>query len=497
MIFGVIGGLQKQASRVPTIPFSEWFGTLITRDIALEWAGVGVVSVVLGVCTLIAASLPLQWPIFFVLAALCPLVVILIGDVRKLLLGIIIIEIPIQLDVYLYYQEDAAALGALGGLNLSITTLCLAILYILWLAELLAKQATLRPALIRMCLPAATYLAAVGLSITVAHNVDLAIFEIFLLLQTFLLYVYIVNSVRTRQDVLFLVTMLLINLIVVSLIIFGVSLVGHSIRFAGIWVRINAGRPAGTLGGSNIAASYIGLLLTPALSVLLTPARQLYKRLAAVAFGLGGIALFLTLSRGGSFAFIIAVTLFVLLVWHRGWLSLKIPFAISIVAVLVFLISLEALLDRVLQASTSALSRIPLMKLALLIIEDRPFLGVGANNFGIVVEQYVPVGLSGEWIYTVHNKYLLVWAEAGLGALTAFIWFLGATIHRGWQCWQRRDRLLSPLALGFTAALVGHMLHMNIDIFNSRPQVQLLWLIAGLITAMYRIDEGTDDKAAN
>jgi hypothetical protein len=35
--------------------------------------------------------------------------------------------------------------------------------------------------------------------------------------------------------------------------------------------------------------------------------------------------------------------------------------------------------------------------------------------------------------------------------------------------------------------------HMFIDIFNSRPQVQLLWLVAGLITAMRNMSMQPDD----
>jgi O-antigen ligase len=127
------------------------------------------------------------------------------------------------------------------------------------------------------------------------------------------------------------------------------------------------------------------------------------------------------------------------------------------------------------------------MKLGLRVIMDNPVLGVGVNNFPIVMKQYIRQEFGRAWLYAVHNKYLLVWAEAGIGGLLAFIWFLLATIRRGWDCWNLKDRFLSPLALGFTAAIAGQMVHMFVDVFNSRPQVQLLWLVAGLITAMRSI----------
>src|SRR5439155_18314025 len=95
--------------------------------------------------------------------------------------------------------------------------------------------------------------------------------------------------------------------------------------------------------------------------------------------------------------------------------------------------------------------------------------------------------------YTVHNKYLLVWSEAGIGALLAFLWFLGSTLRRGWSLWRRDDPLLSPLALGLTAGIIGQTVHMSVDIFQSRPQIQLLWLVAGLLVAMQNVARETRD----
>jgi hypothetical protein len=40
------------------------------------------------------------------------------------------------------------------------------------------------------------------------------------------------------------------------------------------------------------------------------------------------------------------------------------------------------------------------------------------------------------------------------------------------------------------AGLIGHMFHLSVDIFRHRPQVQLLWLIAGLIAAIRLVVDG-------
>jgi len=330
----------------------------------------------------------------------------------------------------------------------------------------------------------------------VARDVELSLFEVFLLLQMFLLYVYIIGTVRSRQDVLFIVTMLLIGLVLESVVMIGLQSFGQNFNIAGVSSRIDVSkgaiglgyRIAGTVGSPNVAASYLSLLLAPAISLLLTRLGRWYKWLAALAFGLGGAALLLTLSRGGWVSFTFSITILCLLAWRRGWLPRSVTLTIGVVAVLLCLLFGDVIVARLVGYDLgSAQSRVPLMKLGLRVIMDNPVLGVGVNNFPIVMKQYIRQEFGRAWLYAVHNKYLLVWAETGIGGLLAFIWFLLATIRRGWDCWNLKDRFLSPLAFGFTAAIAGQMVHMFVDVFNSRPQVQLLWLVAGLITAMRSI----------
>jgi O-antigen ligase len=129
------------------------------------------------------------------------------------------------------------------------------------------------------------------------------------------------------------------------------------------------------------------------------------------------------------------------------------------------------------------------MKLALRVIADNPILGVGANNLPIRLDDYAGLEMSGEWLYAVHNKYLLVWAEQGTLGLLAYLAFLLATLRNAWRCWKRSHSTLSPLALGLMAGLIGFMVHMAVDLFRDRPLLQLLCVVSGLITAMLPIVE--------
>jgi putative inorganic carbon (HCO3(-)) transporter len=487
MAFWRANRLQKQAGWVPGL-------TVLTRPgRALQGIIAGtVLGVVLGIYTLGLSSLPPRLVPLFILAVLCPVIVLVVGNVRRLLLAAILLDIPLSIDMHLGYNFEAAALNAIGGLSVSITTISLLILYALWLGESLGGiKHHFRPKIWKSTtLSLAAYLAITGLSVVVARDVMLSLYEIVLLVQTFLLYIYIVATVRTRHDLLFIVTMLLLGLVLESMVMIGLKFVGHSISFAGISASMIGSRVGGTFGSPNAAASYLALFLAAAGGVLLTHLRRPYKWLAALAFGLGVVALIFTLSRGGWIGFVLSVIILCLLAWRRGWLSLSARLVIICSVLIISVLFQHTISARLLGAQPGAATaegRLIMMELALKVIEDNPILGVGANNFALTIEQYATSQFSGAWLHVVHNKYLLVWAETGLGGLIAFLLFLAITIRWGWQCSRLNDRLLAPLALGLMAAILGQMAHMFLDLFNGRAQVQGLWVVASLITVISNI----------
>ena len=103
----------------------------------------------------------------------------IVSTFEKILLAIILIEIPIHWDVYLDQQQDEAALGALGGLNVSVTTVCLALLYGTWLPKAAVRRTPLSANVLRAILPATIYAAVVGVAIVGAYSVKLSLFELF------------------------------------------------------------------------------------------------------------------------------------------------------------------------------------------------------------------------------------------------------------------------------------------------------------------------------
>ena len=471
----------------------------VDRDALLPLAAAGGLGIALGAYAVGISTLESRWLVLLLVAVLGPCVAIIAGNFRKLLLAVLLLDVPLQIDTHLNFRTELAELGALGGWNVSITTVMLLGLYALWTMELLARTGSAAGPSFRVSAPLGLYVMVAALSILVSYDTELAGVEVFLLAQMFLVYLYVVSTVRTRHDLLFVVTLLVAGLALEGMLMIALRFAGETIRIPGLMARVDVSAAAqgqsyrlgGTIGGANPAAAYLSLLLGPTLGILLTPLGRPYKWLALAALGFGTLGLILTLSRGGWLAFALTATIVAGLAIWRGWLSPSVPFVAAGVAALLVLALQDIIVARLVEDDEgSARSRIPLMALAWRIIEDHVLFGVGANNFALVMQEYVTPNFApyrGDWLFVVHNKYLLVWAETGLVGLVAFVGFLAATLLTGWRGWQLRDRLLSPLALGFTAAIVAHLVHMAVDLFSGRPQVQTLWLSAALLAVIDRL----------
>jgi putative inorganic carbon (hco3(-)) transporter len=434
----------------------------------------------------------LSW---LVLALLSPYLALRVGYVQKALFAILILDIPFQLGTHFFYRDADALSGALAGLSVSATTFALFGLYASWFIRALESRSNKSSPYARLNLPLLLYLGFTALSLVVARDLRLSGFELFLLLQMYLVFLYVANFVRSRQEVLFVVFFLLLGCLMESLVMIALGFAGVP---SGLWgplhIRVDTQvngeftRVGGTVGSPNEAGAYLSLMLSLAISLLFTPAGRKYKLLAAAVLAFGGTALIFTFSRGAWISVVVAIVLFCLSLWRRNGSSLKAPVALLAILFISYLPFHSAIKARLLADDNgSAESRIPLMNLAFRIIADNPILGVGSNNFSAVMDGYLTSEFRQGFLYTVHNKYLLVWAEVGFAGLLAYLAFLFGALRKGWACWRQNDGILSTIALGLTAALVGNMVHQSVDIFHDRAVTQSLWLVAGLLFAMHGI----------
>lgn len=414
--------------------------------------------------------------------------------VRRWLLAVMILDIPLQCGTHLAFRPDAALLGAIEGFDVSITLIALAGLWIGWIFS--ARAANEK---IHICIhwPIVAYTIIATASWFAATDGTLALFQIFLLAQMLLFYIYVSSNVQFRKEIAGIVWLLLAGAAIESLLVLAMAMTGSDfaiLRHVGIKTSMDTPgpgggitRPGGSAGSPNYTSAYLGMMMTLAVCVWQTEALRRWRSLAAVVFLFGAAALACTFSRGGWIAVALSLAILGVARWKRSGLTRKTAaaFVAGLILAALFLfvpnpISARALGDD----EGSAHSRIPLMHLAMRVIEANPLLGVGANNFGTVMNEYAGSEFRQEWIYTVHNQFLLVCAETGVFGLVAYLWILLSMIRQGWRVWKFGDELFSTLALCIVASVCGLMSHMLVDIFSGRAIVQLVWLFAALLTAM-------------
>lgn len=449
------------------------------------------VGAVIGSLSAVASSVPLADFLFVALPLMAPFAFIialrLFGGLQRLLIAVMLVDLSLGIDFHLFYQE--IPLSALPGFKISLLTISLVTAYIWIILEHLTGRSRLA---VRSWLstskPLATYTAIVLLSIVVARSWLLAVFEINFAVQALLLYMFLAHAIQRREDLLFILKLLILGVGLQAAIMVALKATGGYLDIGILSAEPDIyGRLSGTVGGPNQSADFLAMGIALALSVLLTPLPFRLKSIGVGTALMAAPALFFTGSRGGWLAFAIAAALIGLVAWRRGWLPVYVPFVTALLAAAILIPTWPYIMDRFLgDDNGSAEARLPLMRMALQIIRDHPLLGVGANNYVLVLPNYLTSDFSLEWIEVVHNRFLLIWSEAGTGALLAFVWFLLDTLYRGWRVIQANDPLFSPLALGLVSIIIGWIVHMQVALFHDNVQVMALSVASGLIVAMYR-----------
>jgi O-antigen ligase len=426
--------------------------------------------------------------------------------VQRALLAITLLNISLQIQKHFFLRTDVSELGSLGGLQVSLTNLALAWLYLMWVVK-----TALRPSKAstvsggarrssRLIAFGGLLVVMYAVSMLVARDRQLAAFEVAYIVEQFLLLIYIAKTTASRDDVLFIVRVLLVGLIIQSTLmlaqVFGI--VGD-LDALGIKARAEFGgdpRVSGTIGSPNPAAAYLGLSMMLSLGVLLAASKRKDRWLAWTGLALSVLPLVFTQSRGGWIQLVVGIG--ILVVGGGRRLPLK-TIACATVLLLVLMLPFRgAVLDRLYgDDKGSASSRIPMNQVALAIIEDHPVLGVGANNYAIAMQPYVAADFRNTVFYTVHNKFLLVFAETGPVGLLVFVAFLVAILREGWRAWRLSDPVLSPIALGCVAGAAGLIVQMNVEPARTDPYTHLIWLSGGLVLAMCRIaaESGAPSRA--
>jgi O-antigen ligase len=443
-----------------------------------------------------------SYKMFFILAIVSLLGIFVVlnckMDVKRFILGIMILDMDLLLDYHIFSNDDL--LSSVPGIHISITTLSLMVLYISWWIDIIIKRAKTIYYSPHICLFTLGYIISYLLSIFNSADVWMSIYSIFFIMQMFMLTFYIVNHIDSKKDIIYILNFLLACLIIQSGVILMEFFTKTQFSFTGGFSSgyifsyyyggktINFFRPAGTGNDPNDAGGHIAMLILIIMSLFFYTQNYLKKILMVIVLLMSIAALILTFSRGSWLSFTVGLVIFFFVALYHHWINAKRIVAAALLISILFAVFSVPIIARLSQDDRgAAYSRVPLMKLAFEMIQKHPLIGVGANNFGIVLPQYLSSELRGEWLYIVHNQYLLTFAETGLIGLVFFLLILGKVFLTCLRCIRAKDSMLSPLSMGIISGLITLFLLMGVELTISRLTVQLFWIMVSIAIASEKL----------
>lgn len=272
-------------------------------------------------------------------------------------------------------------------------------------------------------------------------------------IKAVLMFIVMVNVVRTRQRL----THLFVLAIAVSCVL--------SLKALDDYARGNltvegyriAGSIGGMFGNPNDMALHLATILPIAVALIFTtrgPHKKIIYLFCSVLM-LGGI--FVTFSRGGFLALVAGLSVLGWKVGRRNRMAVAAGIAVILISFVLlapgsYADRLGSILDPSRDAFGSSSARREVLKRSVLVTVKNPVLGVGMGNFHIVsIRELVS-----------HNAYTQVSAEMGVTAMIIYIWFIISPFRklRTIELREMEDRRRSRfyyLAIGLQASLFAYL----------------------------------------
>lgn len=337
-------------------------------------------------------------------------------------------------------------------------------------------------------------------------------------------FLLVVNNVRTRRDVRFLLGALVFAGFAFSLLAIAQKLTWNGMAF---WfIRLSPGRdPFGPYINRNHFAGYVGMIIPLAMGLLLSRRLELgmgggarrfrfrlaewgesgRSRLALLLFMIAvmAAALLMSLSRGGMVGALLSVATVLVLLALR-WREKHWGFMIFAAAVLAFFIIAWVGYDQhVAERVGTLLSREKMMgsmrlriwRDALPIFADYPLFGTGLGTFGVIFPLYKTLPFQAHFLYP-ENDYLQLLIETGLAGAAAILSAVAFfVVHVAGRFFQLRDMRMIALAAGGMGAGAATAFHAMVDFSLHIPANAFHFaLIMGLLVAMVNLRGGEREQ---
>lgn len=452
------------------------------------------ITLLLGALVPAAAAMQVPMPVLAVLAALLALVVLVVRP-----------DIATLAVIAIVYSNAAVVAVRFHNVPFTLAAGSFLLLAVPLGHYLLVRRA---PLIIPPAMPwVLGYLLVQLVSTMLARNSASAAGALAILVsEGLLLYLLVVNSVRTERVMLGIVFVLLATGAILGALTLHQELTQNlSNNYLGFAQRsgditglfpgqVAISRPAGPLDGPNRYAQVMVLLLPLAFAVVWG---RYSRRATLLAIGAGiliSIAVALTLSRGAAIGF----GLVLVLMFALRYVRLRNIAFLGVAIIALFLVvpqyatrlqtldAVPGVANAGVQADGSIRSRLTEMAAAALVFVDHPIIGVGPDQFPTYYLAYAEkFGLRvRQDDREAHNLYVGIASDSGVLGSIFFFGAIGVTIR---DLARTRSRLLGSrpqlayLAAGFMLVLVTFL---TTGIFLHLAMERYFWLIMALGAAV-------------
>ena len=464
----------------------------------LRWSWLVVLALAgtTGAAAFALGELETRW-LVFALAGAIGLLILLVVPYKDRLLSTAFV-LSLQADVYLRLSYGRA--GSIDGIAVSFTV----VLGAVWL---IYRYFAFGPAYLRTyrlgglaVKPMLGILAITLVSLATTDERFVGLTRLVFELQLFFVYWLTFNLVRSEHDFKRLLGLLLAALIIQSIVLYVQNALGINFSMIGeVSQRGEVPRPGGTVGTTPAGfSSFITPALMMSIAYAFARSSDWRPRAALLAALLGLAAIGLTFTRAAWAGAILGMATVVILLARRRMARWNRIFAIAAILGLAAAALLPTMMQRLSQdygAHVNAQSaaweeRWGLMRIAFNMIVHNPITGVGPGAYLYTFKSYIPPGLH-QWVYVVHNEFLLRAAETGVPGLLAFIALIVVGFRLGARLARSPRPTLVVAGFGWTGALLSLVWQMSWVPWNGFTFNSMLWCMLGLLDATCSFERGT------
>jgi hypothetical protein len=450
-------------------------------------------GVVIGVIALQVPLETLRWTVFaFILLAGVGIIPI-VRHRYRLHLGVFVFSLQLCLWITLFPQGDNyfGHSGA-SALELYLSSMLAAAAFVARYPQLRGSGQEIRwgreitkPTLI-MAVP-------VFVSVLGSPERTISVFTIINWMQWYLTYFVALNLIRTESDLRFVTKMLLAVTIVQPAIYAAEYATGVTVTLTGeVFERAGEiARHGGTVGTHpSVYAEFMNLLFLPSAALFLAPAKTKFLKWSMFAAIAGGMGVLMSFTRAAWIGCALGVIVLVVTGVRRRWIKQRRLWSlVAAGAVLAVVFTPQIMLVFAKDHQGALDERVMLQDIAINVIKAHPFVGIGIGAYSNGFHSYVSSALEDNWLFVVHNVYLLRAAETGIWGLLAFIAWLWAAIRLAYRRMDDPVELHARLGLGCMAGFVTIAFQFWWDTGAGFAPHALQWFLLGMLTATQFIGE--------